>query len=53
MKHDRIAALRKPEILSRVSATGKLLSHFDLVSKTVQHFRGVSLGFQSPLDLQK
>ena len=43
MKHDLIAESRKPENLSCAAATGKVLSHYDVLSKVAQHLQGASL----------
>ena len=43
MKHDQIAESRKTENLSRAAATGKVLSHYDVISKIAQHLQGANL----------
>ena len=53
MKHDRIAGSRKTANLSRAAETGKLLSHYDVISKKFHHLNWKILRFQYLLDLQK
>ena len=43
MKHDQTAESRKTEHLSRAAATGKVLSHYDVISKIVPHLQGTNL----------
>ena len=47
MKHDLIVGPRKMENLSRAAATGKVLSHYDVISKIVQHLQGRNLSFNN------
>ena len=43
MKHDLIAESQKTENLSRAEATGKVLSHYDVISKIAQYLQGAKL----------
>ena len=42
-ENDLIAESRKLENLSRAAATGKMLSHYDVLSKIAQHSQGANL----------
>ena len=53
MKHDRIEGSRKTENLTRAASTGKVLSHYDVISKIAQHLQGANSHFHILLDLYK
>ena len=53
MKHDRIVGSGKTVSLSRAATTGKLLNHYDVISKIAQHLLRANLRFHNLLDLYK
>ena len=48
-----IVGLRKTEKLSRAAATGKVQSHYDVISKIAEHLQGTILRFNNLLVLYK
>ena len=53
MKHDRISGTRKIANLSRVAATGKVLSQYDFISKVAQQLHEANLRFNNIIDFFK
>ena len=53
MKHYLIAGPQKTENLSRAAATGKVMSHYHVISKIGEHLQRTNLRFHNLLVLYK
>ena len=53
MNCDREEGSLKTANFSRAAVTGKMLSHYDVISKIVQHLKGANLRFHTILDFYK